>query len=398
MPNNLCIIEDLEDYSLFKKNINFKDYIVVPLSFETFLECKKSKLKIINFDKYLNKSFHKKALDSSVKFSNGIKFFAKTEYSLKNEIVSRLRFRLHSIIFMIELIEPAIKDLKVEKILVSGISRSHHAYLQNWKISKISSEIIYNLFKTKFESLLEERNQNKNDPKLYEYISNSKLKKDRKKILMSNGGYNFSRLSKIFKKKFDIECWIMSFQKISFLKKIYYKFFKSFNVVYFEKKNQLFNSKKIFIHPVNFIYKHNFDLSEIINLFNSKLLFYFNDLNQKILAVKKKIKNENFNLTISNITRGLDGSILDKDVEVPSLCISHGIISKGINKHDEIYKKMIAEAVFSGDSKYFSIQSKIMNESLKSHQILGKGIITGNIVFAKANKSEKKNIFCLPLH
>ena len=59
---------------------------------------------------------------------------------------------------------------------------------------------------------------------------------------------------------------------------------------------------------------------------------------------------------------------------------------------------MIAEAVFSGDSKYFSIQSKIMNESLKSHQILEKGIITGNIVFAKANKSEKKNIFCLPLH
>ena len=106
MPNNLCLIEDLEDYSLFKKNINFKDYIVVPLSFETFLECKKSKLKIINFDKYLNKSFHKKALDSSVKFSNGINF-SKTEYSLKNEIVSRLRFRLHSIIFMIELIEPA---------------------------------------------------------------------------------------------------------------------------------------------------------------------------------------------------------------------------------------------------------------------------------------------------
>ena len=97
MPNNLCIIEDLEDYSLFKKNINFKDYIVVPLNFETFLECKKSKLRIINFDKYLNKSFHEKALDNSIKFSNGIKFFAKTEYSLKTEIISLLRFRLHSI-------------------------------------------------------------------------------------------------------------------------------------------------------------------------------------------------------------------------------------------------------------------------------------------------------------
>ena len=80
----------------------------------------------------------------------------------------------------------------------------------------------------------------------------------------------------------------MSLSKISFLKKIIIKLFKSFHVVYFPKKNQLFNSKKIFIHPVNFIYKHNFDLSEILNLFNSKLLFYFNDLNQKIL-----IKNKN---------------------------------------------------------------------------------------------------------
>ena len=36
-------IEALISGCLFKKNINFKDYIVVPLNFETFLECKKSK-------------------------------------------------------------------------------------------------------------------------------------------------------------------------------------------------------------------------------------------------------------------------------------------------------------------------------------------------------------------
>ena len=207
---------------------------------------------------------------------------------------------------------------------------------------------------------------------------------------MSNGGYNFSKLSQIFKKKFDIECWVISFEKISFLKKIYYKFFKSLNLLYFEKKNQLFHNKKNFIYPLKFIYNQNLDLSKILNLFNSKLVFYFNDLYQRILAVKKKIRDENFNLTISNITRGLDGSILDKDIEAPSLCISHGIISKGINKHDEIYKKIIAESVFSGDSKYFSIQSKVMNESLKSHEISGKKIITGNIVFANANKSDNK--------
>ena len=45
---------------------------------------------------------------------------------------------------------------------------------------------------------------------------------------------------------------------------------------------------------------------------------------------------------------------------------------------DKIYKKIIAEAVFSGESKYFAIQSKIMMESLKTHKINGKKIQTGN--------------------
>ena len=89
-----------------------------------------------------------------------------------------------------------------------------------------------------------------------------------------------------------------------------------------------------------------YDLSLILNNFYSKLNYHFNDLNQKIIILKKFINENNFNLSISNISRGLDGSILDSDIKNPTLCIPHGVISESFNNDDVIYKKIIAE-VFS---------------------------------------------------
>ena len=62
-------------------------------------------------------------------------------------------------------------------------------------------------------------------------------------------------------------------------------------------------------------------------------------MNQKILSLKDFVKLNNFNLLISNIARGLDGSILDSDIKEPTLLIPHGVISKAFNVDDEIYKK-----------------------------------------------------------
>ena len=63
---------------------------------------------------------------------------------------------------------------------------------------------------------------------------------------------------------------------------------------------------------------------------------------------------------ISNVARGLHGSILDKDLKSNSMCVPHGVISKSFNEYDVIYKKIIAEAVFNGESNYFALQSKII--------------------------------------
>jgi hypothetical protein len=107
------------------------------------------------------------------------------------------------------------------------------------------------------------------------------------------------------------------------------------------------------------------------------------------LSIKKFIKSNNFDLLISNIARGLDGSILDADIKEPTLLIPHGIISSAFNEDDKIYKKNIAEAVFNGESKFFAIQSKIMNNSLETHKIGGRPIVTGNLIFSFLNRRKK---------
>ena len=58
-----------------------------------------------------------------------------------------------------------------------------------------------------------------------------------------------------------------------------------------------------------------------------------------MISLKIFLNASNFDLLISNISRGLDGSILDSDIKNTILCIPHGIISKSFNKNDELYKK-----------------------------------------------------------
>ena len=77
-----------------------------------------------------------------------------------------------------------------------------------------------------------------------------------------------------------------------------------------------------------------------------------------------------------------------------SICIPHGTVAKSFNKYDDIYKKSIAMSVFSGDSKFFAVQSKICRDFLKTNSIEGKPVITGNLIFShyKKKKNTKKNI------
>lgn len=380
--DKICIIEDKFDFELIYKNFNSDNNMFVPLNIETFILCKKKNLKIFDFNKFLNNEFHVRAVNETINFTKNIDFLKKIHYSLKSEIIGFLRFRLHSIILIIEIIEVLLEKFTIKNIVVSGFKEKTHS-LQK---TKICSEIIQSLYPDLAFPILNKTKEEK-DYLIHEYFYRRKIKKN-KKICISNGGYNFKRVINYFKKN-NYHIYIPNFKKISFFNKIDY-FLRNVKVVNFYKNKNTNILKLNFIGKINFIYKKRYDLSLILNNFYSKLNYHFNDLNQKIIILKKFINENNFNLSISNISRGLDGSILDSDIKNPTLCIPHGVISESFNNDDVIYKKIIAEGVFNGESKYFALQSKIIQDSLKTHTIKGKGIKTGNLVFAQ-NKRNYKN-------
>ena len=75
-----------------------------------------------------------------------------------------------------------------------------------------------------------------------------------------------------------------------------------------------------------------------------------------------------FNYYFTNVVRGFDGAVTEilNSTGTKTVCISHGTIAESFDKFDSIYKKTISEAVFSGPSKYFAIQSNICKNSLKN--------------------------------
>ena len=81
---------------------------------------------------------------------------------------------------------------------------------------------------------------------------------------------------------------------------------------------------------------------------------------------------------------------------IKSLNVSHGTIAEAFNDYDKLYKKIIAEGVFSGAFTYFSLQSKITKKSVETHAPKGKLIETSNLIFAenvKKSKNRNKNLY-----
>ena len=132
---------------------------------------------------------------------------------------------------------------------------------------------------------------------------------------------------------------------------------------------------------------------DIINHRNQFFYKQIKDLFHRCEVLKKCIIEIKPQLVFLNLIRGIDGYLatLSKEYNFKSICIPHGTVSTSFDKNDRIYKKIIAENVFSGDSMYFSIQSKIAEKSLITHQIKGEAIITGNLIFSDIDKKRIKN-------
>ena len=195
---NACFIEDKSDLEIIYKKYNTTTNIFIPLDIETFLLCKKKNLNIFDFNKFIKNNFHTTALNESKRFIKQIKFKEKLNYSLSSEIIGLLRFRLNSILLILEITNILIKKFKVKYFIVSGIKKEFHL-LHN---SKLCTEIIENIYP---EKVIHASNKNLPNKKrnIFRYYlkKNTKSLNNNKKICISNGGYNFKRIIHYFKKK-----------------------------------------------------------------------------------------------------------------------------------------------------------------------------------------------------
>ena len=147
MQKKICFIENSLDIDLILKNLNVKGTIFVPLNLETFLFCKKKRLEIFDFKENIGNKFHQTALETSKKFTDNLQFIDNINYSLKSEIIFLLRFRLNSLLFLIEIVEKCKKQYKIDTLIVSGVTTKFH---NNFYEANIVSEIIEYVYGSEF--------------------------------------------------------------------------------------------------------------------------------------------------------------------------------------------------------------------------------------------------------
>ena len=391
MNSCICIAQTVKELKFLLSKSN-KDLLIVPLDLEVQIFCLKNNLKFLNPIDYLDKQFHQKALVESENLIKKIKF-KNLDYK-SNKLIAEtfIRFRFNSIFFIKYLIGQICKKNNINEIILSGWDSYDKEYsLDNYHIT----EIIKCFFNNKKIIILSKNNRSKKKiTSIYKeaFINNLNLNNKKKNILISNLGYNLFRFIKAFKRNYNII--IPENEHIGFIKKIILTLF--FNVhflrySYKHKKNLNIKKPKIKIDyknkKINKFLTKRFN-QEIINLVNLKFKFF---------AIDKMFEKINFFLVISHNVRGDNGYYLEKanKLNINSVCVPHGTVSKNFNKYDKIYKKVIADSVIFDKTKFVASQSKITNNFLKTKNILSKKTInTGNLIFAEIRKKEdfKRNI------
>jgi len=385
---NICLAQTAEELKFILSNIKVP-LTVVPLDLDVQLYCILKKINFINPNNLIKENFYAKVLNESEKLTNSLDFGNINVESIKKEYAAIIRFYFNASVYLIEIFKFINSKHSIERIYVSGWSNYQSVfYPRNHFISNMA-QVLLDKSKIKVISMkknLKEEDIN-SDYKIYpEEIKNKKL------IVLSNAGYNFKRI--IFwslKNRYNIVLPFFNKRKINdwILKILGIKFLN------FSKK-KISEENKIKLPDISYFYDKK-DLSEILNYRKNQVIGYLTELNCKYQAINSFFEKNKPNLIISNILRGLPGFYIESGNKnnIPTLAISHGTVSKAYNAKDIIYKKIIAQAVFSEKSKYTALQSKIAKEALKTIPVEGKALETGNIIFAEKlsrNIKRKKNI------
>ena len=104
----------------------------MPLDLSTQLYCINKKLKYFNPLNFINKTFHQETLVHSEKLIKGLKFGDLVDESHQKELKAIVRFRFHSIAFIIEVIEKLKLNKNIDEVIVSGFDRYYDTFSKKY--------------------------------------------------------------------------------------------------------------------------------------------------------------------------------------------------------------------------------------------------------------------------
>ena len=101
------------------------------------------------------------------------------------------------------------------------------------------------------------------------------------------------------------------------------------------------------------------------------------------MAIDNLFKKINIFLVVSHNVRGDNGYYLEKanNLNINSICVPHGTISKNFNNYDKIYKEIISDSYNFDKTKFISAPIKNCKSIFKEKKNLIKIINCGNFIF-----------------
>lgn len=379
---NILLAQTVNELNyIFSKTSFLDDTTVLPINLELQSYCLAKNIKHINVIEFIDNDLHKKIIKNCELALKKLDYGELDTNSQKKVYKNYIRKRFYSINFIDEIFKKITKKNKIKKIFISGWKS---LISENSFDKYIISEIIESLFEKNKIISLEKQEQENKTYKTYklkiQHIQNS----NKKSILFTGFGYNLGRvIIEAIKKNFRV--LVFDQEDLNFLKRIIFFLLGIKLIKFIKTKNEYKN--KIKLKDINLNFKNRKYL-KFLNLSKETFLEDLTLLKTRCLAIDDFLLKLKPSLVVSVIARDFQGYCGERAnfLKIPSICISHGTVSQAFNKYDLIYKKNICEAVFDGDFTYFSIQSKIAEQSLKTHKVGGKKIFTGNIVFAENKK------------
>ena len=127
MSVKICIAETSKELDIIYNSEKFRNNLIcLPLNLETYLYCLEKNIEFIDPINIVTNEFHKKSLVEGENFVNSIELGNKTSEALALEVISILRFRFYSVIFLLELFEKIKKKYKIYSLVIlENKSKSH---------------------------------------------------------------------------------------------------------------------------------------------------------------------------------------------------------------------------------------------------------------------------------